>query len=79
MKKVYRCLQVFDRDRNGYINASELKTTMSELGLELTDEDAEMMILEADLDYDGKINYQGLYESFVSKDKILICKSISSI
>ena len=34
---------------------------MTELGVQLTDEDAQLMIAEADLDGDGKINYHGGY------------------
>ena len=34
---------------------------MKELGVHITDEDAACMIKEADLDGDGKINYQGKY------------------
>ncbi len=50
---------MFDRDRNGFISAKELKATMCDLGVVISDEDAECMISEADLDGDGKINYQG--------------------
>ena len=52
-------LQMFDRDRNGYISASELKLAMKELGVVLSDADVSAMIREADIDGDGKINYQG--------------------
>ena len=33
---------------------------MCDLGVVISDEDAECMISEADLDGDGKINYQGM-------------------
>ncbi len=50
---------MFDRDRNGYICEQELKQAMLELGVVLTDEDVRLMLKEADLDGDGRINYQG--------------------
>ena len=59
VESLHSVLQVFDRDRNGFISAVELKATMKELGVYITDEDAECMLKEADLDGDGKINYQG--------------------
>lgn len=78
--KVVWLSQVFDRDRNGYITSVELKRTMTELGVQLTDEDAQLMIAEADLDGDGKINYHG--ESFRINDihfsKMLSCLSLPS-
>ena len=51
--------KVFDKDSSGFINASELKEVSSKLGRNMTDEDVKEMIKEADLDQDGKINYEG--------------------
>ncbi|ONK74379.1 uncharacterized protein A4U43_C03F5620 [Asparagus officinalis] len=50
--------KVFDRDQNGYISANELINVMISLGEKLTEEEAEQMIREADLDGDGQVNYQ---------------------
>ena len=55
-------MQVFDKDRNGYIDSTELKDTMRDLGVDLSDSDVDAMIKEADSDGDGKINYQGQYQ-----------------
>ncbi len=46
----------------GYITAAELKSVMHELGENLTDEEVNEMIREADDDGDGRVTYQG--ESF---------------
>ncbi|KAF3524732.1 hypothetical protein F2Q69_00048259 [Brassica cretica] len=51
LKEVFK---VFDKDQNGYISASELGHVMINLGEKLTDEEAEQMIKEADLDGDGQ-------------------------
>ena len=51
--------KVFDKDSSGFINASELKEVSSKLGRNMTDEDVKEMIKAADLDQDGKINYEG--------------------
>ena len=52
-------MQIFDKDSNGYITASELKYVMHNLGEKLTDEEVDEMIKEADLDGDNQINYDG--------------------
>ena len=56
-----QAFKIFDRDKNGYISASELKYVMANLGEKLTDEEVEEMIREADLDGDGRISYNGLF------------------
>ncbi|KAK8942657.1 hypothetical protein KSP39_PZI009012 [Platanthera zijinensis] len=58
--------KVFDRDQNGFISAKELKTVMISLGEKLTDEEAEQMIKEADLDGDGKVNYHDFLTTMMS-------------
>lgn len=50
---------VFDRDGDGYISGPELRFVMTKLGENLTDEELEDMIREADLDGDGVISYNG--------------------
>jgi calmodulin len=48
----------FDRDENGLISAHEFRTVMNRLGHNLSDEQIEEMIREADEDNDGFINYE---------------------
>ena len=50
---------VFDKDKDGFINARELKQVMNNLGEKLTDADISEMIREADVDGDGKVNFEG--------------------
>lgn len=47
---------VFDVDKDGFITKGELRQVMNRLGENLTDEQLDAMIREADLDNDGKIN-----------------------
>ena len=51
--------KVFDKDGSGKISAKEIKTVMTNLGERLTDEEADDMIGEADINGDGEIDYQG--------------------
>lgn len=59
--------KVFDKDGNGYISKSELKQVMTNLGQTLTDDEIEDMIKEADLDGDGRVNYEEFVRMMVSK------------
>jgi len=49
---------IFDKDRNGLISAFELRNVMSNLGEQLTDEEVEEMMREADTDMDGYLNFE---------------------
>ncbi|ELU10987.1 hypothetical protein CAPTEDRAFT_224462 [Capitella teleta] len=57
--EVYReAFKTFDRDGSGRISAEELRQVMRNLGENLTADEVEQMIKEADIDEDGEINYQ---------------------
>lgn len=62
--------KVFDKNGDGFITASELRQVMSKLGENLSDSDVEDMFSEADLNKDGKIDYQGTFV-FLSFNKYL--------
>eukprot|EP00092_Neocalanus_flemingeri_P042475 GFUD01046431.1.p1 GENE.GFUD01046431.1~~GFUD01046431.1.p1 ORF type:complete len:152 (-),score=62.52 GFUD01046431.1:73-528(-) len=49
--------QIFDRDRNGYIDRKELKKVVSMLGTMLTKEEVDDFMKEADVDGNGKLDY----------------------
>ncbi|KAG6750638.1 hypothetical protein POTOM_045146 [Populus tomentosa] len=50
--------KVFDKDQDGYISPNELRHAMISLGEQLTDKELELMIQVADLDGDGRVNYE---------------------
>lgn len=52
--------KVFDKNGDGFINATELRHVMTTLGEKLTEEEVIEMIREADIDGDGKVNYEGM-------------------
>ncbi|KAF8728203.1 hypothetical protein HU200_018792 [Digitaria exilis] len=55
LRKVF---SIFDRDGNGFITAAELAHSMARLGHALTVKELTGMIKEADIDGDGRINFQ---------------------
>ena len=52
-----QAFNVFDRDGDGLITAEELRLTMNNLGVPLTEKEVEAMVEEADSDGDGKIDF----------------------
>ncbi|KAI5587558.1 hypothetical protein POPTR_005G052800v4 [Populus trichocarpa] len=57
-EELKEAFKVFDKDQDGYISPNELRHVMINLGEQLTDEELEQMIREADLDGDGQVNYE---------------------
>ncbi|WZZ81445.1 hypothetical protein YC2023_102017 [Brassica napus] len=49
--------RVFDRDGDTLISALELGEGMKDMGMKITEEEAERMVREADLDGDGFLSY----------------------
>lgn len=54
-----QAFRAFDKDGDGYINGDDILSTMKGLGEQLTKAEVDMMVKEADLDGDEKINYGG--------------------
>lgn len=74
-KELKEAFSVFDQDCDGFINTKELKQVMSNLGENLTDDDVEAMIREADKDGDGKISFKGISDFFLMQ----ICLHVYNI
>ncbi|XP_052764532.1 neo-calmodulin-like [Mya arenaria] len=55
---VRSAFRTFDKDGNGYIDEKELRIAMKKLGEALTDKELDDMMKQADIDGDGKINYE---------------------
>ena len=58
---------LFDRDGNQLISSSELRHFMTKLGEKLTEEEADDMFKEADIDGDGHINFEEFIRMMMAK------------
>ena len=56
-KELREAFRMFDKDKSGYIDAKEIQTVTTTLGEKLTDEELNEFMREADLDGDGRLNY----------------------
>ncbi|KAK7344182.1 hypothetical protein VNO77_13516 [Canavalia gladiata] len=50
--------RLFDKDKDGYISPTELLCVMRSIGVKVTEEELEQMIIVADVDGDGRVNYE---------------------
>ena len=57
LKDLREAFRIFDKDKSGYIDGKEIIEITGTLGQALTDEELEAFMAEADLDGDGKLDY----------------------
>ena len=57
-EEVINAFRVFDKEGNGLISSAELKHIMMTIGDKMTEEEADEMVNEDDIDEDGMINYE---------------------
>lgn len=60
--------KIFDRDGNGYIDLKELKTVITRMGEPLSDKEAEEIFRVADLNGDGKLDYDEFVQMIIQSD-----------
>lgn len=73
--------RVFDRDNNGYITRDELQRAMQMIGENVTDSQLNDMLALADLDKDGRINYEGNYPISQSQfvvTRLIMCRLLNN-
>ena len=55
------CFKFFDKNGDGFVDFNELKEVLLSLGEDnITDQDVQDMIDEADLNDDGKVDFDGM-------------------
>mmetsp|Transcript_82484 Transcript_82484/g.260385 ORF Transcript_82484/g.260385 Transcript_82484/m.260385 type:complete len:154 (+) Transcript_82484:108-569(+) len=58
IEEMREAFTVFDRDKSGSVTANELKHVMNSLGEQVTNEEVEAMVKEADADGDGQLSFE---------------------
>ena len=64
---VLNAFKVFDKEGNGLISVTELRHIMMTLGDQLTEEEIDDMLKEADNDGDGYINYEEFIKNMLTR------------
>ena len=64
---IIKAFKVFDKEGNGLININELKSIMLNVGNNLSEAEINELLMEADSDMDGFINYEEFIRSLLSK------------
>merc|ERR1712084_32625 len=67
MEEIDRVFKLFDKDRNGTLEADDLSRVCKELGEEMSEEDVREVIQRADLDGDGVVNLDDFYNVLTKK------------
>ncbi|KAL5267202.1 hypothetical protein ACHWQZ_G004296 [Mnemiopsis leidyi] len=62
-----KAFTIFDKRNDGFIDAAELKHVMTNIGEDMSDYEIKEMIKEADLDGDGKLNYDEFLNIMLAK------------
>lgn len=70
-KQIRQAFKVFDRDGNGYIDKKELRRALKSLGEPLSESELSMMMSDADINGDGKIDYEEFVRMWTQKTAIL--------
>ncbi|OWF56433.1 Calmodulin [Mizuhopecten yessoensis] len=68
LKEMRDAFRMFDCDSNGFIEADELKSVMLKLGNDLSTKEVEAMIKDADLDGNGKIDFDEFVKYMMEKE-----------
>ncbi|XP_059174804.1 calmodulin-beta-like [Physella acuta] len=68
-KAIRMAFKVFDQNGDGVIDEAELRAAMKNLGEPLSDNELNEMMREADVDQDGKINYEEFIKIWLNSAK----------
>lgn len=71
-EEVLNAFKVFDKEESGFINVSELRLIMTNLGDKLTDDEVDQMIRKSDLDGDGQINYEEFVRKMLQTNNLIV-------
>ena len=58
IQSLIEAFKIFDKNKNGYIEAKELRQVTTTLGSQLSEEEFNEFWKEADVNHDGKLDYE---------------------
>ena len=58
--------RVFDKERTGFISKGELKNIIMNLGETMSEEEADELLQEAEVNADGNVDYMGFVKGLFS-------------
>ena len=67
-RDIHDAFSFFDKNGDGYVTAIELRQVMSELGRDISEEQAEQMIAEVDKEGSGRVTYQRFKSMMLSDE-----------
>ena len=69
LQDVQQVFEIFDKDKNGFIDIFEMKEVMNVLGYDLNEEEIKDMFDEADFNKDGKVSFEEFKNLWCELDK----------
>ena len=67
-KEIKEAFNYFDKNGDGYITATEIRQVMVELGQDVSEEQAELMLAEVDKEGNGRVSYQRFKSMMLNGD-----------
>ncbi|EDO46541.1 predicted protein [Nematostella vectensis] len=67
-QEIRMAFKSMDKDGDGFITFGDLKKTMQECDENLSDDDLKRMIIDADLDEDGRVSYTEFVQFFKDRE-----------
>jgi calmodulin len=64
-QEIREAFRVFDREKQGHISVGELRFVLTNINSQLTEDEIDELIQDADADHDGLISYEGKIRSMV--------------
>ena len=69
MQDIQQVFEIFDKDKNGFIDIFEMKEVMSVLGYDLNEDEIKDVFNEADFNKDGKVSFEEFKNLWCESDK----------
>ena len=76
--EIKRISLLIDTDKDGKISKNELKTCLGSLGMDVSDDELNLILKRVDFDNDGYINYQEFLQATISTKDLFTDENLQS-